>query len=112
MPRHCLTLDLKDDEQAIAEYKRYHEKIWPEVKESLFAAGVLNMEIYLLGTRMFMIMEVSDAFSLAAKAASDAANEKVQEWETVMHRFQRQLPGAKADQWWMVMDRVFNLADQ
>jgi L-rhamnose mutarotase len=55
---------------------------------------------------------VSDAFSLAAKAASDAANEKVQEWETVMHRFQRQLPGAKADQWWMVMDRVFNLADQ
>ncbi len=60
MPRHCLTLDLKDDAKAIAEYKRYHVKIWPEVKKSLFDAGVLEMEIYLLGTRMFMIMDVDD----------------------------------------------------
>ena len=51
MRRHCLTLDLKDDEAAIAEYKRYHVKIWPEVKKSLFDAGILDMEIYLLGTR-------------------------------------------------------------
>ena len=72
MPRHCLTLDLKDDKTAISEYKRYHVKIWPEVKQSLFDAGVVQMEIYLLGTRMFMIMEVSDDFSLDRKAAMDA----------------------------------------
>ena len=71
MPRHCLTLDLKDDETAISEYKRYHVKIWPEVKQSLFDAGVVKMEIYLLGTRMFMIMDVDDSFSLSAKAAKD-----------------------------------------
>ena len=73
MPRHCLTLDLKDDQAAIAEYKRYHVKIWPEVKQSLFDAGVEEMEIYLLGTRMFMIMDVNDSFSLSAKAAMDLA---------------------------------------
>jgi L-rhamnose mutarotase len=112
MPRHCLTLDLKDDERAISEYKKYHEKIWPEVKESLFAAGVVKMEIYLLGTRMFMIMDVNETFSLSAKATSDAANVKVQEWETIMHGFQKQLPQAGDDQWWMEMDRVFSLADQ
>jgi len=112
MPRHCLTLDLKNDEIAIAEYKRYHVKIWPEVKQSLFDAGVMEMEIYLLGTRMFMIMDVNDSFSLSAKAAMDLANAKVQEWETIMHGFQQQLAGARPDQYWMPMERVFNLADQ
>jgi L-rhamnose mutarotase len=112
MPRHCLTLDLRNDETAISEYKRYHVKIWPEVKQSLFDAGVEQMEIYLLGTRMFMIMDVDDLLSLSAKAAKDLANAKVQEWETIMHGFQQQLPGARADQYWMEMERVFSLAEQ
>jgi L-rhamnose mutarotase len=112
MPRLCLTLDLKDDQTAISEYKRYHVKIWPEVKQSLFDAGVVEMEIYLLGTRMFMIMDGNDTFSLLAKAAADAVNAKVQEWEAIMHGFQKQLPGAQPDQYWMVMERVFSLADQ
>jgi L-rhamnose mutarotase len=112
MPRHCLTLDLKDDATAIADYRRYHVKIWPEVRQSLFDAGVEEMEIYLMGTRMFMIMDVNESFSLSAKAAMDRANARVQEWETIMHGFQQQLPGAQPDQYWMVMERVFNLADQ
>lgn len=112
MPRHCLTLDLKNDETAIMEYKRYHVKIWPEVKHSLLDAGVEEMEIYLLGTRMFMIMDVNDSFSLSSKAAMDLANAKVQEWETIMHGFQQQLPGTGADQYWMPMERVFSLAEQ
>jgi len=105
-------LDLKNDATAIAEYKRYHVKIWPEVKQSLLDAGVLEMEIYLMGTRMFMILNVNDTFSLSAKTAMDLANAKVQEWETIMHGFQQQLPGARADQYWMVMERVFSLAEQ
>ena len=112
MPRHCLTLDLNDDAQQIAEYKRYHETIWPEVRDSLFAAGVLNMEIYLLGTRMFMIMDVSDDFTFARKASMDLANPKVQEWETIMHGFQRELPQAKPGGKWLLMERVFDLAVQ
>jgi L-rhamnose mutarotase len=112
MPRICLTLDLKNDEAAISEYKRYHVKIWPEVRDSLREAGVIDMEIYLMGTRMFMIMDVDDTFSLSAKAAADAANAKVQEWETIMHGFQAKLPQSGAEQWWVVMDRVFNLSDQ
>jgi L-rhamnose mutarotase len=112
MPRYCLTLDLKSNEAAIAEYKRYHVKIWPEVRQSLLDAGVLAMEIYLLGTRMFMIMDVDDAFSLSAKAAADHVNVKVQEWEATMQKFQQPLPEARLDQWWMVMDRIFSLDEQ
>lgn len=112
MARHCLTLDLKNEEAAIAEYKRYHEKIWPEIKQSLFDAGIIDMEIYLLGTRMFMIMDVNERFSFKAKAVADDANEKVQEWETIMRGFQQRLPQAGSGQWWIMMDRVFSLAEQ
>jgi len=112
MPRHCLTLDLKNDETAIAAYKRYHIKIWPEVKKSLFDAGILDMEIYLAGTRLFMIMDVDDTFSLSAKAAADAANARVQEWEALMEQFQQELPQSTPQQKWVPMEKVFSLAAQ
>jgi L-rhamnose mutarotase len=112
MPRHCLTLDLQNDPAKIAEYKRYHEKIWPEIRDSLFAAGVTNMEIYLQGTRMFMIMDVSDDFSFEKKAAMDAANPKVMEWEALMGNFQAVPDGANPVRRWAVMDQVFDLSKQ
>jgi len=112
MPRHCLTLDLQDDPNKIAEYKRHHEKIWPEIRDSLFAAGVTDMEIYLIGTHMFMIMDVDDAFSFEKKAAMDAANPKVLEWEALMGNFQAVPEGADPVKRWAAMERVFDLKDQ
>jgi L-rhamnose mutarotase len=82
------------------------------VKQAILDSGVLDMEIYLLGTRMFMIMEVDDQFSFSAMAAADAANEKVKEWEALMGRFQQKLPQSQEGQKWVVMERVFSLADQ
>ncbi len=107
--RHCLTLDLKDDPQLLAEYRRYHEKIWPEITKSICDAGILDMEIYLLGTRLFMIMEVDDSFSFEKKAKADAANPKVREWEELMWKFQQPLPGAKPGEKWLRMERIFKL---
>jgi L-rhamnose mutarotase len=107
--RFCLTLDLKDDPALIAEYKRYHEKVWPEITKSLKDAGVVDMEIYLLGTRMFMIMEVGSEFSFAKKAKMDLANPKVREWEELMGRFQNPLPNASPVERWQVMEKVFEL---
>lgn len=112
MKRYCLALDLKNDPVLIAEYKRYHERIWPEVKASICDAGVVEMEIYLLGARMFMIMDVNDTFSFAEKAAADKANPKVQEWERLMWTFQQALPQAKPGEKWMLMERVFQLSSQ
>jgi L-rhamnose mutarotase len=107
--RFCLTLDLKDDPTLIAEYKRRHEKIWPEITESIRNSGVVDLEIYLLGTRMFMIMEVNENFSFEAKAAADRLNTKVRQWEDLMWRFQQPLPQAAAGEKWMLMERIFKL---
>jgi L-rhamnose mutarotase len=107
--RYCLTLDLKDDPQLIAEYKQYHEKIWPEITWSIKDAGIEDMEIYLLGTRMFMVMEVNERFSFEAKAQADRENPKVREWEELMWRFQEPLPEAKPGEKWLLMGKIFKL---
>lgn len=107
--RFCLTLDLKNDPALIAEYKKYHEKIWPEITESILAAGIVDMEIYLRGTRMFMIMEVDESFSFEKKAKADKQNPRVQEWEQLMWKFQQTLPEAKPGEKWLPMQRIFKL---
>jgi len=107
--RFCLTLDLKNDPALIADYKRYHQKIWQEITQSIKGSGIEDMEIYLLGTRMFMIMEVNDRFSFEAKTQADGKNPKVQEWENLMWKFQQPLPEAKPGEKWLLMERIFKL---
>jgi L-rhamnose mutarotase len=107
--RYCLTLDLKDDPALIAEYKHCHQKIWPEITQSIKSAGIENLEIYLLGTRLFMILEAGPEFSFEAKARADETNPKVQEWEELMWKFQKALPQAKPGEKWLLMELIFKL---
>lgn len=110
--RHCLTLDLKNDPDLIAEYKKHHEKIWPEVHISIKASGIEEMEIYLYGNRLFMIMETDENFSFERKLALDAKYPKVAEWETLMWNYQQQFPGSEPGEKWKIMERIFSLAEQ
>jgi L-rhamnose mutarotase len=107
--RYCLTLDLKSDPELIAEYRRCHQRVWPEITKSIRDAGIEDMEIYLLGTRMFMIMEVSEKFSFSGKAEADRSNSTVQEWEKFMRKFQQPLSQVKAGEKWVLMEQVFKL---
>ena len=107
--RYCLTLDLKGDSNLIAEYTRHHERVWPEITKSIKDSGIEDMEIYLFGTRMFMVMEVNEKFSFEAKAEADRDNPKVREWEELMWKFQQPLPEAKPGEKWLLMDRIFKL---
>src|SRR4051812_9009380 len=109
MKRFCLALDLKDDPVLIREYEDYHKKVWPEILRSIRDSGIENMEIYRVGNRLFMIMEVNDSFAFEKKAAEDALNPKVQEWETLMWRYQQPLPLAKPGEKWMLMEKIFSL---
>lgn len=109
MNRYCLALDLVNDPALIAEYELYHKKIWPEIHDSITQSGIEQMEIYRAGNRLFMIMEVNDSFSFAAKSAADATNLKVQEWEQLMWKYQQALPVAKPGEKWILMDKIFSL---
>ncbi|TXK37328.1 L-rhamnose mutarotase [Pontibacter qinzhouensis] len=109
MPRYCFALDLKDDPALIAEYEEHHKKIWPEIEQSITAAGVTNMQIYRWANRLFMVMEVNEEFSFEKKNEMDTANPKVQEWETLMWKYQQALPGTKQGEKWQPMQEIFSL---
>ena len=107
--RHCFALDLKEDPTLIEAYKAYHRQVWPEILASIREAGILDMEIYLTGNRLFMVMEVDENFSFEEKARNDAANPRVQEWETLMWTFQQALPWAKEGEKWVRMEKIFGV---
>ncbi|HEX7914557.1 L-rhamnose mutarotase [Rudaea sp.] len=106
-------LDLKDDPGLIAEYERWHrpENVWPEVVDSLREAGVRDLEIFRTGNRLVLVLDVGDDYSAVRKAARDAANSRVQEWEALMWKFQQALPFAKPGEKWIAMQPIFSLRE-
>ncbi len=114
MKKYCLACDLVDDEALIAEYIDWHksENVWPEIKLSILDAGITNMEIFRIGNRLFMIMEVNETFSFERKAVMDASNPKVQSWEELMWKFQQSLPFATKGEKWMLLDQIFSLNEK
>jgi len=109
MDRYCLILDLKDDPALISEYEAWHQEIWPEIIESIRSSGIENMQIYRFSNRLFMIMEVNEEFSFEKKGAVDGGNAKVQEWEELMWKYQQAIPGVKAGEKWVLMNKIFEL---
>ncbi len=111
--RYCQTLDLKDNPDLIAAYRKLHSQngIWPEILEGIKKAGVLEMEIYLLGTRLFMIVE------LPAEADWDEVMRRMgnyprqAEWEALTAKYQKADSNASSTEKWKLMERIFHLYD-
>jgi len=100
---------LKNDPELIRQYEQFHRKVWPEILESIRKSGIEKLEIYRVENRLFMIMEVNDRFSFEVKKVMDSTNPKVQEWETLMWKFQQALPSAAPGEKWILMDKIFQL---
>lgn len=107
--RHCFALDLINDVELISAYKKHHENVWPEIIDSIKDSGIIDLDIYLVENRLFMIMDVSDDFSLKTKDQSDANNPIVQEWETLMWKYQKGLATSKPNEKWRKMEHIFHL---
>ena len=111
LQRFCLTLDLNDDPALISEYRHWHmnENIWPEIPEGIRSVGILSMEIYLLGTRLFMIIDATPKFNFEKDMEKLSTLPRQQEWEAFVSRFQRSSPDQKSNEKWQLMDCIFQL---
>ena len=111
--RFCQTLDLRDNPELIKEYRRLHsrEGVWPEVIEGIREVGILEMEIYILGTRLFMIVETPLDFNWEEAMARLATLPRQQEWEDHVRLYQMAGLGATSSQKWRLMERMFYLYD-
>jgi L-rhamnose mutarotase len=112
MQRFCFTLDLRPDSSLIAEYVELHRQGRPEIHQSIRDSGVLDMQIFLIHNRLFMVMDTDDMFTLEHKAAMDLANPKVLEWEQLMARFQDVDASSDPTGRWMLLEKIFQLESQ
>ncbi len=107
-------LDLKDDPDTIAGYRKWHAPgaVPVAVNRSIRDAGIDALEIFLAGNRLVMLLTPGPGFDPVKKAAADAASPDVQAWETLMWDFQQALPFAAPDQKWVAMEKIYALSDQ
>lgn len=109
MKRYCQTLTLRNDPELIAQYVEEHRYVWPEIKAGIREVGILDMQIYLRGNLMFMIMDTTDDFDWVKDNARLASLPRQAEWEAYMAKFQEASVGASSNEKWMLMERIFKL---
>ena len=109
--RYCQTLDLKNDPELITRYKRYHssQEIWPEIIMGIRQVGTLEMEIYIRGTRLFMIVETAVDFDWDSAMKTLNTLPRQKEWEEFMSIFQQPESGSSSSEKWKLMNRIFHL---
>jgi L-rhamnose mutarotase len=109
--RYCKTLSLKDDAQLIEDYKKVHapNTAWPEITQGMKDVGIIDMEIYIYGTRLFMIMDTVADFDHDKAMTELATKPRQSEWEAYVSRFQQSSADATADEKWQLMERIYKL---
>ena len=109
MKRYCQTLDLYDDKELIEAYVAEHAHVWEEVKAGIREVGIVDMQIYIYGNRLFMIMDTTDEFDMERDYARLATLPRQAEWEEHMSKYQKVLPGQTSQEKWKLMERIFKL---
>ena len=109
--RYCKTMKLHDDPQLIDAYKKAHAAgaVWPEISQGMKDIGIIDMEIYIDGTRLFMIMDTIAEFDHDTAMAKLATLPRQAEWETFVSKFQVTGPEASAAEKWHLMERIYEL---
>jgi L-rhamnose mutarotase len=107
--RFGMTLALRDDAALVERYKEYHQRVWPEVVARLREIGVLQMQIFLLGRRLFLWMETVDGLDPARDFSRLSEDERYREWDSLMRTMQEPVADAPPGEWWAPMELIFDL---
>lgn len=109
--RYCQTLNLKNNPKLIAEYRKIHSKTeaWPEIRAGIRLVGILEMEMYISGTQVFMIVETPQNFNWDEAMEKLSHLPRQQEWEDYVARFQECIAGSTSVEKWKLMERMFYL---
>ena len=113
LKRYCKTLELENDPKLIREYKNLHKPgaAWPEVTEGMRRVGIRDMEIYISGTTLFMIMDTVPEFDHDRDMSRLSTLPRQAEWEVFVSKFQKTTASAAAKEKWKVMERIYKLGE-
>ena len=112
--RYCQMLELKNEPELIARYRRAHskEESWKEIRDGIRQVGILEMEIYIKDNRLMMIVETPLDFNWDEAMSSLASLPRQAEWEAFVAQFQQCDASATSDEKWQMMERMFYLYDR
>lgn len=112
--RYCKTLQLENDPQLIEEYKKLHSASasWPEITKGMKEVGILDMELYIHGTTLFMIMDTKPDFDHDKAMARLATLPRQAEWEATVAKYQKTSPNASAKEKWHLIERIYKMGDR
>ncbi len=109
MQRFIQTLDLIDDPDRISEYIDLHSRVWPEILQGIRQVGISRMDIYILGIRMVMLLELPDDLDFDEVMTRLASLPRQAEWEDYVGKYQDCLPGSTSAGKWQRMTKIFSL---
>ena len=109
--RYVQILDISNDPELIHKYCHCHsqEVFWPEIQEGQKQVGILEMEIYILGTRLVMIVDAPEDFDWKSAMDKLATLPRQAEWEAFVSKLQGCRADARSDEKWQMMERMFYL---
>lgn len=109
--RYVQTMDLNDDDELIVKYREAHDKahFWDEIKRGIQSVGILEMELYILGRRLVMIVDAPLDFNWDEAMKRLATLPRQAEWERYVAQFQGCDADATSDEKWQMMERMFYL---
>ena len=109
MKRYCQWLQLPDDPELISKYKEVHSHVWPEIQQGIRSVGILDMQIYNIGTQLFMICDTVDDFDWERDNARLATLPRQAEWEAHVAQMQGCDPSKPSTDKWHLMEQIFKL---
>lgn len=111
--RFCKTLLLEDNPELIEDYKAVHAAgvAWPEISQGMREVGIIDMEIYITGNRLFMIMDTVPDFDHDQAMKELAEKPRQSEWEAYVSKFQQTSSDASAGEKWQSVERIYKLGE-
>ena len=108
--RYCQTMELRDDAELIRRYCEAHDEphFRPEVLAGMREVGIMEMEVYIVGTRLVMIVDAPEDFNWDEAMARLATLPGQEDWEAYVAQFQQCDANATSDQKWQMMKRIFH----
>mmetsp|Transcript_38533 Transcript_38533/g.151936 ORF Transcript_38533/g.151936 Transcript_38533/m.151936 type:complete len:112 (-) Transcript_38533:961-1296(-) len=104
--RIAMTLDIQEGK--LEEYHQHHINSWTEVENALRSVGMRNLSLYSWESRLFYYAEYVGSIPFEEAMEQYAKMPRVQEWEALMHKYQKQLPGSTGDVWWQPMKEIYH----
>ena len=109
--RYVQYLEIGNNPELIAEYRKWHseEYHWRKIREGIREVGILEMELYLIGNHLTMIVDAPADFNWQEAMDRLATLPRQAEWEAFVAKFQGCAADARSDEKWQPMERIFRL---